>query len=1155
MEGHNGHGYVADDMSYDDLMSDTNWPGSNDQQFHFQQQQQQPVQYANSQQNFHDQYNLSHHQHQHPQYPAVTYSNSPYVPQYPQHARPSDVFGPSASFTEPALNGPTGYHGNDSSFSFGINNLEPATIAPQNLQYSIPPGQNTNRTISASTLQRQQNGLVDTLNQRSQDAIPTYYQPSQIANFQTPQNSNLRYPNLPNDTATEPRQIIKNVVDDSPYQNVIQTAPSSLQQIRVAPPPNPLRFTYPATDEESKTRLPYAPFLAWDDEPIHVPNGLKTALPKYQPRKPRSGKDVVPGLDLSTTLKPAATSAKRGRPRKIKAPVSQYQGTSQGPKPTAVNKLRDDGSREARSPSVLTETSSSEEEDSSEESEYEDEEEMPLVDIATIRGHTRPTSAPEAARWDAIGIIWKDPNSSPSNEVVSEAVQEYGNFLSALRVQIKANSLKIEEAAARPADAQRLKNERLILLESLYQIIDVANKLGYAPIVENLGGHHKMVNGLTTTLIECIKVEDYKGKLPTAIFTLLARFQNMSDDLLKRLKFDSIQKRWIKKGADETKQIIIDILANTIDARERAAKMKPDVDQVEKEKKMRDKVDLAKPQSSLQTPNSTKRPLEGDSTNGKANKKFALDTTSTFNPSSKPTPIRRSGTNLLGIAAKPPTKALPKKREVSPPTESKLGAILASIEQPPELRKAPVIPARAPETPQEKSRRERKESRRHLRVKFKDGPELEQIRIFKHEQVEDEGRQDEMLRDAHDDRSEGMMHKQRVLEVMDDEEEYQPMDADDLPYPEPKAINLSSVEKSTRFGATYTTRGGNLEVSTPEQRTQQRREGLELMVVYTDTMDIPPSAKEPHQVDTGMDDGSGRNLKGPTEPWLVERLQEINQYGPEQATQRALLRQSEEQWKSASQPDGTTVPSGNMSSALQQSSAPTQQVSMPSTKHDLVVQQVLEHLQRITDSLKGLPFPATEPPQWMTNPAQRHIWIEGYNRDMGVRHQVEIERNIAQLQAAQFQAPAVPAQYQHQALPLHAAFTPPMHPPHQAVPDVAQQVQGYLASFQNGGQNQQPDYTNWGVHAGLDQGSNYAVQHQQPHYDQSWGNENRNPKDNRSQETQAGKSKRGYEMKTMSTYEDSPFDENGEYKGKKKPCRFFREGKCAKGNKCTYLHE
>ena len=66
----------------------------------------------------------------------------------------------------------------------------------------------------------------------------------------------------------------------------------------------------------------------------------------------------------------------------------------------------------------------------------------------------------------------------------------------------------------------------------------------------------------------------------------------------------------------------------------------------------------------------------------------------------------------------------------------------------------------------------------------------------------------------------------------------------------------------------------------------------------------------------------------------LQRIDEIRQYGPEQAMQKALIRQSEEQWKKAH-----LTPSANPS-APQMQIGQLQQINKSNAKDDLVVQQV-----------------------------------------------------------------------------------------------------------------------------------------------------------------------------------------------------------------------
>ncbi|RKF75670.1 putative zinc finger protein [Golovinomyces cichoracearum] len=1151
MDGQNSHGFVPVDLTYDDdLLTSTGWQSAGNQQYHYPQNGQD--QFASYQSQLHlgqpsyEHFNVT----QQPSYSSLTYENSPYGNQF---QRSSDLFAPSFAVDQP-IQSSQNYHTQNRSYSFVPQLNENATISPHTLQYSMSQNGGPGDSNSNLDFKQNANNIPDNFSQRSQNSSLYYNVASNLPNTQNAQSQYIGRQGPVQEIDT--RQL-----NQTSGSSNVQAAAVPAQRSQVKPTTDTkssLRITCPDLYESKNTstrpRFDYAPFVTWEDVPLKITVGLKNTIPKYLPRKSRSGKDLIPGFDVSKSLTPAQISTRKrggGQTKNSNTVLNRYKGTSQRPK-ILISKSKTQLADNSLKTTKTQPESSSSETDSSSESESEYDEEVPIIDVSEIRGSTRPLDIAEATRWDTIGLVWRDSNSNTSAESVKDAIEKYANFVSALRTKIKLNSAQVETAVT-PDEISKLQAERKVLLESLYMAISAANEFGYGPIVENLGGHHKLVNGLTTTLIECIKVDDFVGKLPKAVLELLTKFKTLTDELLRKLKFESIQRRWNKKGDEQTKKMINTILTSTAGAKERLAKAKKDTDDKKsQEREEPSKVKLVET-SSPANPNSSKRPHEGDPTNGKPSKRLASDMTNSAAIARSLVPKRGFG-NLLGISTKPVIKVVPKRRDPSPPSESKLGALLASIAKDPEPPRAPEAPARASETPQEKAKRERKESRRHLRVKFKEGPDLQEIRLFKHEQAEDEGRQDGMLRDAHDDRLEGMMHKKRFSEAIDDDDDYQPSETEN-PYPELLQISFDCLDVMSRFGQAYTTRGGTREINSDEIKKQEKRETLELMIVYTDSSDIPYSPKEPQSLGIGENLYSEHQIKEPNEPWLVQRLQEIQRQETEKFSQSFIPGNNALSIKPNQIPDDN--------STLQKLSGAASQSLTQLSDHQMNA-TAFATLFAWVKYLSGKPYPATEPPEWMP-PEAKIKWSQGYNRDMIAAKQ----NSVAQIDISGQQNQMTIQSSSTITKPYHQSFPVPQNNFSQncpqttfpsSIPEVNQQVHGYLSNYQpeennvSGASNF--DYSNWPAQTTkvLNEGSPAPGQDTP----QRWEIDRDSDKTRNIQVDNSGTcaTQRSYEQQFVDpkTKYSSLFDENGEYKGKKKPCRFWAEKKCAKGAKCTFLH-
>ncbi|KAI2473122.1 hypothetical protein F4781DRAFT_222781 [Annulohypoxylon bovei var. microspora] len=452
---------------------------------------------------------------------------------------------------------------------------------------------------------------------------------------------------------------------------------------------------------------------------------------------------------------------------------------------------------------------------------------------------------------------------------------------------------------------------------------------------------------------------------------------------------------------------------------------------------------------------------------------------------------RPSGSMLPGRSRIIP-KAQPKKAVPQPSTTSStIGNILAEISKPKEVPKPRDEPERPPETPEETVRRLRKESRRHLRVSWKPDDELTEIRILEHDTSEDRGRDHNMLRDARDNRSEGRMFKQQLQDQDtqdrdDDFEESQEVAIQ--PWSNPTLVAFGSGEGGIPVEKQETnlvTRGGKRLVESEQKKIMEDYESRELMAIYTSVSEIPDTPRSP----------SGKFVEVARQPkilvlpstpakWLdtlpaiTSKRVELHQrssdhikFGPHLAIDRAIRRLKatpitapelfQNNILNMARPRTEKERADDVLSLLKSDKVKNYvdpdpyDPAHPKTHRrndyaDPKVQRDADALEDVFAKFKGMPYPATQPPQHIQPNSERATeWYDGYNRDLMASaqpQQQQSQANFYQTQSQQ-QQPQLPQGYaailqQVQALQANQAAAQP------AVQPVAQPVAQYVPTVQ-----------------------------------------------------------------------------------------------------------
>ncbi|KAJ5234027.1 uncharacterized protein N7469_005793 [Penicillium citrinum] len=343
------------------------------------------------------------------------------------------------------------------------------------------------------------------------------------------------------------------------------------------------------------------------------------------------------------------------------------------PPPSETSNKKPPAKKRGRPKKTASKPKQSQSGSDSDSSDYESDLEIEPPDEPSPIPPVRPSDTVDAAKYDTMQAVWSPRNKRVPADKVKSALVTFPKIIKTLRDAWKdqVQAMKLAENQGDNDKAMKIKKDVALQRQVMDVIVRTALDVGHPMIVEKLGEHPIALAAIYSFLADRFQATDFEGSLTVNLLKLLERFVTVDEELLQKTNLSKILPRFLKKGGSSSKELAQRIMDNA----SASSKRKQSNAKTGKEES------AAKGDSSSEIAGS-KRAREGENNTHPAPKKMVVTSNPKDASKSAQPPNMTPKAGLNGKAAANSAAPRPRPAAAAPKLSSLFGSLSSASKRP-----------------------------------------------------------------------------------------------------------------------------------------------------------------------------------------------------------------------------------------------------------------------------------------------------------------------------------------------------------------------------------------------------------------------------------------------------------------------------------------